>query len=117
MIGTLSKHKAEAEGYADALMLDWRGLVAESTGANIFFVMDGDLHTPTPDCFLDGITRRSVMSIAKRHQMKIVERRDRRLGDRPCQRGVPGRHGGRGDAGARDRRDITSRRRASPRRC
>jgi branched-chain amino acid aminotransferase len=74
MIGTLAKHKAEAEGYADALMLDWRGLVAESTGANIFFVMDGDIHTPTPDCFLDGITRRSVMSIAKRHQMKIVER-------------------------------------------
>ena len=74
MIGTLSKHKAEAEGYADALMLDWRGWVAEATGANIFFVMDGDIHTPTPDCFLDGITRRSVMSIAKRHQMKVVER-------------------------------------------
>jgi branched-chain amino acid aminotransferase len=74
MIGTLSKHKAEAEGFADALMLDWRGWVAEATGANIFFVMDGDIHTPTPDCFLDGITRRSVMSIAKRHQMKVVER-------------------------------------------
>jgi branched-chain amino acid aminotransferase len=74
MIGTLSKHKAEAEGFADALMLDWRGLVAEATGANIFFVMDGTIHTPTPDCFLDGITRRSVMSIAKRHQMTVVER-------------------------------------------
>jgi branched-chain amino acid aminotransferase len=74
MIGTLSKHKAEAEGFADALMLDWRGLVAEATGANIFFVMDGEIHTPTPDCFLDGITRRSVMSIAKRHQMTVVER-------------------------------------------
>jgi branched-chain amino acid aminotransferase len=74
MIGTLSKHKAEAEGFADALMLDWRGWVAESTGANIFFVMDGAIHTPTPDCFLDGITRRSVMSIAKRHQMTVVER-------------------------------------------
>jgi branched-chain amino acid aminotransferase len=74
MIGTLSKHKAEAEGFADALMLDWRGWVAEATGANIFFVMDGDIHTPTPDCFLDGITRRSVMSIAKRHQMKVIER-------------------------------------------
>jgi branched-chain amino acid aminotransferase len=74
MIGTLSKHKAEAEGFADALMLDWRGWVAEATGANIFLVMDGDIHTPTPDCFLDGITRRSVMSIAKRHQMKVVER-------------------------------------------
>ena len=74
MIGTLSKHKAEAEGFADALMLDWRGLVAEATGANIFFVMDGAIHTPTPDCFLDGITRRSVMSIARRHQMTVIER-------------------------------------------
>ena len=77
MIGTLSKHKAEAEGFADALMLDWRGQVAEATGANVFFVMDGELHTPTPDCFLDGITRRSVMSLARRQQMKVVERRDR----------------------------------------
>ena len=74
MIGTLSKHKAEAEGYSDALMLDWRGRVAEATGANIFFVMDGDIHTPTPDCFLDGITRRSVMSLAKKRQMKVIER-------------------------------------------
>jgi branched-chain amino acid aminotransferase len=74
MIGTLSKHKAEAEGFNDALMLDWRGRVAEATGANIFFVMDGEIHTPTPDCFLDGITRRSVMSIAKKRQMKVVER-------------------------------------------
>src|SRR4029077_14775754 len=71
MIGTMSKHKAEAEGFADALMLDWRGWVAEGTGANIFFVMDGDLHTPTPDGFLDGITRRSVMSLARRQQMKV----------------------------------------------
>jgi branched-chain amino acid aminotransferase len=74
MIGTLSKHKAEAEGHADALMLDWRGLVAESTGANIFFVRDGDIHTPTPDCFLDGITRRSVMALAKHRQIKVIER-------------------------------------------
>jgi branched-chain amino acid aminotransferase len=74
MIGTLSKHKAEAEGYTDALMLDWRGRVAEATGANIFFVMNGEVHTPTPDCFLDGITRRTVMSIARRHQMTVVER-------------------------------------------
>ena len=74
MIGTLSKHKAEQDGYADALMLDWRGRVAESTGANIFFVMDGELHTPTPDGFLDGITRRSVMALARRQQMKVVER-------------------------------------------
>jgi branched-chain amino acid aminotransferase len=74
MIASLSKVKAEQEGYSDALLLDWRGLVAETTGANIFFVMDGELHTPIPDCFLDGITRRSVMSLAKRNQMKVVER-------------------------------------------
>ncbi len=74
MIGTLSKHAAEAAGFDDALMLDWRGRVSEATGANIFFVMDGALHTPTPDCFLDGITRRTVMSIARRHQMTVVER-------------------------------------------
>ncbi|MCW3476016.1 branched-chain amino acid aminotransferase [Limobrevibacterium gyesilva] len=74
MIGTLAKHAAEAKGFNDALMLDWRGQVAEASGANIFFVMDGELHTPTPDCFLDGITRRTVMSIARRHQMKVVQR-------------------------------------------
>src|ERR1039458_8362745 len=72
MIGTLSKHDAEAKGYNDAMMLDWRGRVSEATGANVFFVIDGELHTPTPDCFLDGITRRTVMSIARRHQMKVV---------------------------------------------
>jgi branched-chain amino acid aminotransferase len=74
MIGTLAKHAAEAAGFDDALMLDWRGQVAEGTGANVFFVIDGDLHTPTPDCFLDGITRRTVMSIARRHQIKVVQR-------------------------------------------
>ncbi|WP_158920690.1 branched-chain amino acid aminotransferase [Acidisphaera sp. S103] len=74
MIGSLSKLKAEQEGYADAMMLDWRGLVAETTSANIFFVIDGDLHTPVPDCFLDGITRRSVIALAKRNQMKVIER-------------------------------------------
>jgi branched-chain amino acid aminotransferase len=74
MIGSLAKLKAEQEGYSDALMLDWRGLVAETTGANIFFVIDGDLHTPTADCFLDGITRRTVMSLARRNQMKVIER-------------------------------------------
>jgi len=74
MIATLNKHAAEAKGYADALMLDWRGQVAEATGANIFFVIDGELHTPTPDCFLDGITRRTVMRLARNRQMKVVER-------------------------------------------
>ena len=74
MIGTLSKHAAEAAGYDDALMLDWRGQVSEATGANIFFAMDGALHTPTPDCFLDGITRRTVMALARQQQMKVVER-------------------------------------------
>ena len=74
MIGTISKHKAEAEGFDDALMLDWRGQVAEATGANIFFVMDGDIHTPAPDCFLDGITRRTVMKLARNRQMNVIER-------------------------------------------
>jgi len=74
MICTLSKHEAEAEGYDDALMLDWRGQIAETTGANIFLVIDGALHTPTPDCFLDGITRRSVMGLARKRGYDIVER-------------------------------------------
>ena len=74
MIGTLAKHAAEAAGYDDALMLDWRGYVAEGTGANVFFVMDGELHTPEPDCFLDGITRRTVIAIARRQKMKVVQR-------------------------------------------
>ena len=74
MICTVSKHAAEREGYADALMLDWRGYVAEATGANVFFVRDGVLYTPTPDCFLDGITRRSVMQIAKDRGFEVVER-------------------------------------------
>jgi branched-chain amino acid aminotransferase len=74
MICTLSKHAAEADGFADALMFDYRGLVAEATGANVFFVRDGELHTPTPDCFLDGITRRSVMALARARQIPVVER-------------------------------------------
>lgn len=74
MICTIEKHRAEAAGYADALMFDWRGHVAEATGANIFLIKDGVLHTPTPDCFLDGITRRTVIDLAHQRQMKIVER-------------------------------------------
>jgi branched-chain amino acid aminotransferase len=74
MICTLSKHTAERKGYADALMLDWRGQVAECTGANIFFVKNGELHTPTPDCFLDGITRRTVIGLAQHRQIKVIER-------------------------------------------
>ncbi len=74
MICTISKHEAERKGYADAMMLDWRGHVAEATGANIFFVKDGVIHTPTPDCFLDGITRRTVIELAKRRGYEVIER-------------------------------------------
>jgi len=75
MICTLSKHKAEKEGFHDAMMLDYRGYVAEATGANVFFVMkDGRVHTPTPDCFLDGITRRSVIALLKARGVEVVER-------------------------------------------
>lgn len=74
MICTIEKHRAEAAGYADALMLDWRGHVAECTGANIFFVKDGVIHTPDASCFLDGITRRTVIELAKKRGYEIVER-------------------------------------------
>ena len=74
MICTLSKHKAEAAGCHDALMLDWRGRVAEATGANFFMARHGALHTPTPDCFLDGITRRTVIGLAKARGIEVIER-------------------------------------------
>jgi branched-chain amino acid aminotransferase len=74
MIATLSKQHAEQNGFNDALMLDWRGRVAEATGANVFFVEGGRLHTPTPDCFLDGITRRTIMDLARRRGVEVVER-------------------------------------------
>lgn len=74
MICTLSKHAAEARGYDDALMLDWRGQLAETTGANIFLVRGDELHTPTPDCFLDGITRQSVIGLARERGLQVVER-------------------------------------------
>ncbi len=74
MICTLSKHAAEANGFQDALMLDWRGQIAEATGANIFFVKDGVLHTPTPDCFLNGLTRQTVIQLAKQRGIEVQER-------------------------------------------
>ena len=74
MICTLSKHAAEANGYNDALMLDYRGYIAEATGANIFMVIDGKIHTPTPDCFLNGISRRTVIALAKKRGYDVIER-------------------------------------------
>ena len=73
-ICTMGKHEAEQNGFHDALMLDWRGQIAEATGANFFMVKNGELHTPTPDCFLDGITRRTVIDLAKARNIKVVER-------------------------------------------
>ncbi len=75
MICTISKHKAEKKGYADAMMLDWQGRVAECTGANIFFIRDGALHTPIADCFLNGITRQTVVELAKKEGIELIERR------------------------------------------
>ena len=74
MICTMSKQRAEERGFDDALMFDWRGRVAEATGANVFFVRDGELHTPTPDCFLDGITRRTVKDLAEKRGVAVSER-------------------------------------------
>lgn len=74
MICTISKHAAEQDGYSDAMMLDYRGYVAEATGANVFFVKDGVIHTPTPDCFLNGITRQTVMRLARERGYELVER-------------------------------------------
>jgi len=75
MICTISKHAAEAKGYSDALMLDWQGRVAEATGANVFFIKDGAIHTPIADCFLDGITRRTVIDLARARGIEVIERR------------------------------------------
>ena len=74
MICTMSKHAAEDQGFHDALMLDYRGFLAEATGANLFLAIDGKLHTPRADCFLDGITRRTVMRLARERQIDVVER-------------------------------------------
>ncbi len=75
MICTISKHQAERKGYADALMLDWQGRVAECTGANVFFIKDGKIHTPIADCFLSGITRATAISLAKKRGIEVIERR------------------------------------------
>jgi branched-chain amino acid aminotransferase len=74
MICTISKHAAEKDGFTDAMMLDYRGYLAESTGSNVFFVADGVIHTPTPDCFLNGITRQSVIKLARAKGFEVVER-------------------------------------------
>jgi branched-chain amino acid aminotransferase len=74
-ICTISKHQAERKGYADAMMLDWQGRVAECTGANIFFIKDGKIHTPIADCFLAGITRRTAIDLAGRRGVEVIERR------------------------------------------
>ena len=74
MICTISKHEAEARGFQDALMLDYRGYLAEAPGANLFLVFDGEIHTPTPDCFLNGITRQTVIQLAKDAGYKVIER-------------------------------------------
>jgi branched-chain amino acid aminotransferase len=75
MICTISKHRAEQRGYADAMMLDWLGRVAECTGANIFFIKDGKIHTPIADCFLAGITRATAIALARRRNIEVIERR------------------------------------------
>src|SRR5881227_1165313 len=75
MICTISKHVAERKGYADAMMLDWEGRVAECTGANIFFIRDGKIHTPIADCFLSGITRETAIELAKKRGIEVIERR------------------------------------------
>ena len=74
MICTLSKHAAEAKGCSDAIMMDYRGHVAEATGANVFFVQDGAIHTPLPDCFLNGLTRQTVIAMLRERSVEVVER-------------------------------------------
>jgi branched-chain amino acid aminotransferase len=74
MICTLSRHAATDAGFDAAMMFDWRGQIAEGTGANIFFVREGVLHTPTPDCFLNGITRQAVIALARKQGVEVVER-------------------------------------------
>ena len=109
MICTISKHRAERRGYADAMMLDWQGRVAECTGANIFFVKDGVIHTPIADCFLDGITRQTVIELARRRGVEVVERRIMPEELAGLQRVLHHRHRRGSDAGRRDRPRTGSR--------
>jgi len=110
MICTISKHIAERKGYADAMMLDWQGRVAECTGANIFFIKDETIHTPIADCFLDGLTRQTVIELARRRGIKVVERRimpttpDHAHGAGGLFRVFHHRQRGGSDRGVRDRR-------------
>ena len=103
MICTISKHRAERKGYADAMMLDWQGRVAECTGANIFFIKDGKIHTPIADCFLAGITRATVIDLAKRRGIEVIERRIMPDELARLHRMLHHRHRRRSDAGVRDR--------------
>ena len=115
MICTISKHRAERRGYADAMMLDWQGRVAECTGANIFFAADGVLHTPIADCFLDGITRRTVIDLARRRGVEVIERRilpEELANFEEC---FSDRHRRGSDAGLRDRSLYIHARGALPR--
>ena len=103
MIGTMAKDAAEADGWDDALMLDYRGQVSEATGANLFLVMDGELHTPTPDCFLDGHHPPYGDGAGAAQPDQGGGTRDPAGGTRPGSGGVPGGNRGRSDAGAPDR--------------
>ena len=102
MICTISRHRAERQGYADAMMLDWQGRVAECTGANIFFVGDGKIHTPIADCFLAGITRATAIDLARRRGIEVIERRIMPEAGR-LQRMFHHRHRRRNHPGVRDR--------------
>ncbi len=111
MICTISKHAAEKAGFTDAMMLDYRGYIAESTGSNVFFVKDGVLHTPTPDCFLNGITRQSVIELAQQPGRRGDRAPHPAGGARGLHRMLRGRQRRRGHAGGRRSASTASRRR------
>ena len=114
MICTMSKHAAEAKGCSDAIMMDYRGYVAEATGANVFFVKDGEVHTPKPDCFLNGITRQTVLQMLKERGVKVIERHISGPGDGRLPAMLADRDRRRGDAGRPDRIAARKWRRAVP---